>query len=218
MSQNAIGMIETKGLIAAIEAADVMLKSANVEIVGSKYYKVRSGIIAVVVTGDVGAVKSAVEAGSDAAKKIGKVLAVDVIARTDKSVLKMLIPQKDKKDEETKVGEKQEKINKNNTNKEKNIHKVKKEEKKKEDKINERQEEIKIEASIQEVKEDNTQKSKMEDKKEEIKIKNSTKEVKLEKNQKDIKKEDNKKSKDSSISNDKLENDDKIVKNKKSKK
>ncbi|WP_071162436.1 BMC domain-containing protein [[Clostridium] dakarense] len=215
MSQNAIGMIETKGLIAAIEAADVMLKSANVEIVGNKYHKVRSGIIAVVVTGDVGAVKSAVESGSDAAKKIGKVLTVDVIARTDKSVLKMLIPQKDKK---TKLEEKQEKINKKDIKKEKN----------KEDKIKEKQEEIKIEPSIQDNKvekkqdeinkEDNIQKNKMEEKQEEIKIEDSTKEVKLEKNQKDIKKEDNKKSKDNSISKDKLENDDKVVKCKKSKK
>ncbi|MBO3443807.1 BMC domain-containing protein [Clostridium sp. CCUG 7971] len=161
MSQNAIGMIETKGLIAAIEAADVMLKSANVEIVGSKYHKVRSGIIAVVVTGDVGAVKSAVEAGSDAAKKIGKVLAVDVIARTDNSVLNMLMPHKDKKGKETKLEEMQEKINKKEIKKEKYVQKLnEKEEKQEEIKIENVTKVIKIEESQTEIKKEDNKKLK----------------------------------------------------------
>lgn len=160
MAQNAIGMIETKGLIAAIEAADVMLKSANVEILGGKYHKVRSGIIAVIVTGDVGAVKSAVEAGSDAAKRIGEVLTVDVIARTDKSVLKMLIPQISKKDKETKAEEKQEKIDKKEIKKEKNVQKIRKEDSKQESKVEGKQEKINIEENKKEVKDTSKSKDK----------------------------------------------------------
>ena len=75
----AIGMIETKGLICLIEAADAMLKSANVEMRG--WDKVGSGLVTVFVSGDVGAVKAAVDAGAQAASRIGEVVSVQVIAR-----------------------------------------------------------------------------------------------------------------------------------------
>lgn len=68
---NALGLIETKGLVAAIEAADAMVKSANVQLVG--YEKIGSGLVTVMVRGDVGAVKAAVDAGSAAASAVGEV-------------------------------------------------------------------------------------------------------------------------------------------------
>ena len=64
---NALGLVETKGLVAAIEAADAMVKSANVQLVG--YEKIGSGLVTVMVRGDVGAVKAAVDAGSAAARR-----------------------------------------------------------------------------------------------------------------------------------------------------
>lgn len=79
MSQEALGMIETRGLIAAIEAADAMTKSANVLLVG--YEKIGSGLVTVMVRGDVGAVKAATDAGSAAANKVGEVVSVHVIPR-----------------------------------------------------------------------------------------------------------------------------------------
>ena len=72
-------MIETRGLIAAIEAADAMLKAANVELVGTE--KIGSGLVSVLVRGDVGAVKAAVETGATAASKLGEVIATHVIPR-----------------------------------------------------------------------------------------------------------------------------------------
>jgi ethanolamine utilization protein EutM len=75
----ALGMIETKGLIALIEASDAMLKSANVQLVG--WEKVGSGLVTVFVVGDVAAVKAAVDAGASAASKIGEVVSVQVIPR-----------------------------------------------------------------------------------------------------------------------------------------
>ena len=72
-------MIETRGLIASIEAADAMLKAANVVLVGTE--KIGSGLVSVMVRGDVGAVKSAVEAGSASAARLGEVIAVHVIPR-----------------------------------------------------------------------------------------------------------------------------------------
>ena len=75
----AIGMIETKGLVCMIEAADAMLKSANVTMRG--WDKVGSGLVTVFVSGDVGAVKAAVDAGAQAASRIGEVVSVQVIAR-----------------------------------------------------------------------------------------------------------------------------------------
>lgn len=73
------GFIETKGLVAAIEAADAMIKAANVEIVGKK--KVGGGLVTVIIEGDVGAVKAAVDAGVSAAQKVGDVVSAHVIAR-----------------------------------------------------------------------------------------------------------------------------------------
>ena len=75
----ALGLIETKGLIAAIEAADAMVKAANVKLISKEY--VGAQLVAVMVTGEVGAVKSATEAGADAANKIGTVVSVHVIPR-----------------------------------------------------------------------------------------------------------------------------------------
>ncbi|HBH51117.1 MAG TPA: carboxysome shell protein [Planctomycetaceae bacterium] len=75
----ALGMIETKGLISLIEASDAMLKSANVTIVG--WEKVGSGMVTVFVVGDVAAVKAAVDAGASAASKVGEVISVQVIPR-----------------------------------------------------------------------------------------------------------------------------------------
>ena len=79
MELQALGMIETRGLIASIEAADAMLKAANVVLVGRE--KIGSGLVSVMVRGDVGAVKSAVEAGSASAARLGEVIAVHVIPR-----------------------------------------------------------------------------------------------------------------------------------------
>jgi ethanolamine utilization protein EutM len=80
MSQQAIGMIETRGLIALVEATDAMLKSANVELVGPMT-QVGNALVTVVVTGDVAAVKAATEAGRAAAQTLGEVVSVSVIAR-----------------------------------------------------------------------------------------------------------------------------------------
>src|SRR4051794_1545424 len=78
-TMEALGMIETKGLIALIEASDAMLKAANVQLVG--WEKVGSGLVTVFVVGDVAAVKAAVDAGASAAGKIGEVVSVQVIPR-----------------------------------------------------------------------------------------------------------------------------------------
>ena len=79
MELQALGMVETRGLVASIEAADAMLKAANVALVGTE--KIGSGLVSVMVRGDVGAVKSAVEAGSAAAARLGEIIAVHVIPR-----------------------------------------------------------------------------------------------------------------------------------------
>ena len=76
---NALGLVETKGLVGAIEAADAMVKSANVQLVG--YEKIGSGLVTVMVRGDVGAVKAAVEAGEAAANRVGELLCSHVIPR-----------------------------------------------------------------------------------------------------------------------------------------
>ncbi len=83
----AVGMIETRGLTASIQAADAMLKSADVELVGTE--KIGSGLITVIVKGEVGAVKAAVEAGADAASRLGELVAVHVIARPHDDTDKM---------------------------------------------------------------------------------------------------------------------------------
>ena len=84
----ALGMIETRGLVAAIEAADAMVKAANVELIGSE--KIGSGLVSVMVRGDVGAVKSAVEAGGANAAKLGELVATHVIPRPHTDVEKIL--------------------------------------------------------------------------------------------------------------------------------
>ena len=79
MNTNSLGMIETKGLIGAIEAADAMVKSANVQLVGKE--QVGGGLVTVMVRGDVGAVKAATDAGAAAAEKVGELISGHVIAR-----------------------------------------------------------------------------------------------------------------------------------------
>ena len=76
---NAIGMIETHGFVAALAAADAMVKAANVTIVGRE--EVGDGLVAVIINGDVGAVKAATEAGSEAANSVGTLVSVHVIPR-----------------------------------------------------------------------------------------------------------------------------------------
>ena len=86
--REAIGLIETFGLVFALEAADAMCKAADVELVG--YENVASGYISVIVTGDVGACKSAVESGSAAASRLGELVATHVIPRPHTDVEKIL--------------------------------------------------------------------------------------------------------------------------------
>ena len=88
MQQEALGMVETKGLVGAIEAADAMVKSANVSLVG--YEKIGSGLVTVMVRGDVGAVTAAVDAGACSAEKVGEVVAQRVIPRPHTDVEKIL--------------------------------------------------------------------------------------------------------------------------------
>lgn len=85
---NSIGIIETKGLTAAIEAADAMLKAANVEIVGTE--KIGSGLVTVIVKGEVGAVKAAVEVGVEAVGRVGELVASHVIPRPHADIEKIL--------------------------------------------------------------------------------------------------------------------------------
>ena len=76
---NALGMIETKGLVAAIEAADAMVKAANVTLIGKEH--VGGGLVTVLVRGDVGAVKAATDAGAAAAERVGELISIHVIPR-----------------------------------------------------------------------------------------------------------------------------------------
>ncbi|MBO0471718.1 BMC domain-containing protein [Enterococcus sp. DIV0242_7C1] len=79
MKYDALGMVETKGLIGSIEAADAMVKAANVSLIGKEF--VGGGIVTVMVRGDVGAVKAATDAGASAAERVGELLSVHVIPR-----------------------------------------------------------------------------------------------------------------------------------------
>ncbi|MBP2628512.1 MAG: microcompartment protein [Firmicutes bacterium] len=88
MSNEALGMVETKGLIAAIEAGDTMLKAANVELIG--YEKIGGGFVTVMVRGDVGAVKAAAESGGQAAQRLGELVSVHVIPRPHTDLEKIL--------------------------------------------------------------------------------------------------------------------------------
>lgn len=93
MSENlaliALGMVETQGLVGAIEAADAMVKAANVELIGSEY--VGGGFVTVMVRGDVGAVKAATDAGGAAAKRVGELVSIHVIPRPHGNV-EMILP------------------------------------------------------------------------------------------------------------------------------
>jgi ethanolamine utilization protein EutM len=87
-AKEALGLIETRGLVASIEAADAMVKAANVVLVGQ--VKIGAGLVTVFVRGDVGAVKAATDAGSAAAAKVGEVVSVHVIPRPHADVEKIL--------------------------------------------------------------------------------------------------------------------------------
>ena len=89
----ALGMVETRGLVGAIEAADAMVKAANVVLIGSEY--VGGGLVTVMVRGDVGAVKAATDAGAAAAKRVGDLVSVHVIPRPHDEV-EMILPQRTK--------------------------------------------------------------------------------------------------------------------------
>nr|WP_319488887.1 BMC domain-containing protein [uncultured Caproiciproducens sp.] len=93
MNSDALGMIETRGLVPAIEAADAMVKAANVNLVG--YEKIGSGLVTVMVRGDVGAVKAATDAGAASAKMVGEVVSIHVIPRPHSDTEK-IIPHMDK--------------------------------------------------------------------------------------------------------------------------
>ena len=84
MEKQALGMVETKGVVGSIEAADAMVKAANVHLIGKVH--VGGGLVTVMVRGDVGAVKAAVEAGGAAAKRVGELVSVHVIPRPHEDV------------------------------------------------------------------------------------------------------------------------------------
>ena len=84
MSQEALGMVETRGLVASIEAADAMVKAANVTLVGKEH--VGGGLVTVMVRGDVGAVKAATDAGAAAAERVGELISIHVIPRPHEEV------------------------------------------------------------------------------------------------------------------------------------
>jgi microcompartment protein CcmL/EutN len=89
MAGEAIGLIETRGLVGSVEAADAMVKAANVTLMGQE--RIGGGLVTVIVKGDVGAVKAAVDAGAAAAKRVGELLSVHVIPRPHAD-LDMILP------------------------------------------------------------------------------------------------------------------------------
>ena len=89
---NALGMVETKGLVGAIEAADAMVKAANVTLIGKQL--VGAGLVTVMVRGDVGAVKAATDAGAAAAENVGELISVHVIPRPHSEV-EVILPHKE---------------------------------------------------------------------------------------------------------------------------
>jgi ethanolamine utilization protein EutM len=91
MAENALGMIETKGYVAALAAADAMVKAANVTIVARE--EVGDGLVSVVIQGDVGAVKAATEAGAETASTVGEILSVHVIPRPHPDLDKYFVRQ-----------------------------------------------------------------------------------------------------------------------------
>lgn len=88
MTHDALGMIETRGLIGAIEAADAMVKAANVTLIGKEY--IGAGFVTVLARGDVGAMKAAIDAGAAAARRVGELMAVHVIPRPHADVERVL--------------------------------------------------------------------------------------------------------------------------------
>ncbi len=88
MAAEALGMVETRGLIGSIEAADAMVKAANVVLVGKEY--IGAGYVTVLVRGDVGAVKAATDAGATAARRVGELVSVHVIPRPHSEVEQLL--------------------------------------------------------------------------------------------------------------------------------
>jgi ethanolamine utilization protein EutM len=88
MAQEALGLVETKGLIGAVEAADAMVKAANVQLIGKEY--IGAGYVTVMVRGDVGAVKAATDAGAAAARRVGELVSVHVIPRPHTEVERIL--------------------------------------------------------------------------------------------------------------------------------
>ncbi len=95
MSQEALGMIETKGYVGSVEASDAMVKAANVTIV--KTIAIGGGLITVLATGDVGSVKAAVDAGSKAAGKVGELISSHIIARPHEDLMKVFMGEPAKK-------------------------------------------------------------------------------------------------------------------------
>jgi ethanolamine utilization protein EutM len=95
MSQEALGMIETRGYVGSVEASDAMVKAANVAIV--KTISIGGGLITVLATGDVGSVKAAVDAGSKAAGKIGELISSHIIARPHEDLMKVFMGEPAKK-------------------------------------------------------------------------------------------------------------------------
>ncbi len=91
MEKQALGMVETKGLVGAIEAADAMVKAANVTLTGKE--KIGSGLVTVMVRGDVGAVKASVDSGASAAKRVGELVSVHVIPSPHQDV-ENILPEK----------------------------------------------------------------------------------------------------------------------------
>jgi microcompartment protein CcmL/EutN len=88
MSMEALGMVETKGFVGSVEAADAMVKAANVVLIGQEY--IGAGYVTVMVRGDVGAVKAATDAGAAAARRVGELVSVHVIPRPGAEVEKIL--------------------------------------------------------------------------------------------------------------------------------
>ena len=90
MNERSLGMVETRGLVGAIEAADAMVKAANVTLIGKE--QIGAGLVTVMIRGDVGAVKAATDAGAAAAKRVGELISVHVIPRPHDEV-EMILPQ-----------------------------------------------------------------------------------------------------------------------------
>ena len=88
MASEALGLVETKGLIGSVEAADAMVKAANVILIGKEY--IGAGYVTVMVRGDVGAVKAATDAGAAAARRVGELVSVHVIPRPHAEVERLL--------------------------------------------------------------------------------------------------------------------------------